>query len=195
MALEYVSIKTIGSMLARNHKSLNFEFGDVVEWSGECIEEIGAFESFEHFKDQEVKIINNRIELPCSIHRLLAVRVGGTTPEYSFGNLLITLPNHNSGTANVDYIAVKSDEEGYPMIDKASRQACYWYCLDKLMFEDYLNGIIPENRYQRITDKLTYWIDSARSSFTNKTRDDMNDLIAIMYKMSNRPRMNTKNIT
>jgi hypothetical protein len=45
----YVSVRTVGSMIARSHKHLAFDIWDIVEWCGEAIKNIGNFDSFHHF--------------------------------------------------------------------------------------------------------------------------------------------------
>lgn len=181
--VESVSIRGIAAIISRNHKGLQFELDDIGQWCGECIEEMGVFESLVKETDVPVKMSNGLGALPCNVYRVLHVKTGDCIPDYLIDAPYIRIKGFN-GTVKVDYLGIPLDEEGYPKIDASARQACYWYCYKKLRTDDYYNGKIHPNAWADIEKNEIFYMTQAKGSMRNMTRDDMNGLSAIMHNMT-----------
>lgn len=194
---KYVSVKNIAARIARNVKNKNFDIYDVAEWSGECeIDEIGQYEGFAKYRNVEICVKHNKAYLPCNIYRILSVyRNGCIIPNYEWDGAYLRFnfddPNtfNNEFTIELDYLGIMVDDEGLPMILEGHQEACYWYILTKLYFEDFMNGLIDQNRYTLLQDRLGQYVAKAKSSMRHYSRDDMNDIQAILHNMVPKIRM------
>lgn len=197
---KYVKIESIAAKIARDYKGLEFDFFDVVEWCVEAENNIGDFEEFMHYYNVPLEVIDKKALLPCNIYRLLHVRGHNCTvfnyenngTYLMFGDNSITnassiptsLPNEGTVKLFIDYLGVPIDEEtGYPLIKDGHQEACYWYCLKKLLFEDYMNGKIPDSRYQYIDVQYGHYVQKAKSGFRFVSRDDMERMMMIRMNM------------
>ena len=138
------------------------------------------------YRDVKFTIKNNLIELPCNVFRVLKVRSGNHTPNYTVNYPVITFEKY-SGDVTVDYLAIPVDKEGFPIIDQKARQACYWYCLKKLLTDDFYNGKLSQSAWEDIKVNEDYYISKARGNMGNMTRDDLNKITKIMYNMVQSP--------
>ena len=186
MATAKVSVHTIMGMLASTHKNLQLNVSDIANWCGECIEEIGEFTAMERFRDVKLTIKNNIAELPCNVFRVLTVSKGGMTPVYTVDHPYIKFKSY-SGDVLIDYLGIPVDDDGYPQIDRKARQACYWFCLKKLKQEDYENGKVGENVWDKYENNEAYYIDKARGNMGNMSRDDLNRITKVMVNMVAQP--------
>lgn len=71
MKYQYVSIDTIFSKLIRDVTD-EFSEGDVIEWSGEALEAIGAVRQYEEAV-AFIEVKNNQCELPKGIHAIIQI--------------------------------------------------------------------------------------------------------------------------
>ncbi|MEO7397233.1 MAG: hypothetical protein ABIW84_01580 [Ilumatobacteraceae bacterium] len=187
---KWVTAETIMAKLARNYKALEFDPYDVIEWCAECTKNIADFDGFQRFHNVPVQVINRRALLPCNIWRLLHV-TGNNCAVYnydndgtylrfqrnSFVNNLsnnTTPPENETVTLFIEFIGIPVDPEtGYPLVKEGHEEACYWYCLTKLLFEEYLNGRIDNSRWEFIQNMYGNYVTKAKSSFQFVSRDDM----------------------
>ena len=188
MATATVSVKTIIQMLASTHKNITIVEHDIANWCGECIEEIGEFTAMTRFRDVRLTIRNNRAELPCNVFRVLHVKQGANTPVYSINHPHITFTRY-SGVVTIDYLGIPVDADNYPIIDAKARQACYWYCLIKLLTEEYGTGKITHHVWDHYQTQQEYYIAKARGNMGNMTRDDLNRITKVMMNMVQNPFM------
>lgn len=188
MATDTVSVRTIIGMLTATHKSITIVETDIANWCGECVEEIGEYTAMTRYRGVKLTIKNNRAELPCNVFRVLHVKQGGSVPVYSVNHPYLTFKRY-SGVVEVDYLGIPTDEDGYPIIDRKARQACYWYCLKKLLTEDYGNGKIPIHVWEDYKTNEEYYISKARGNMGNMTRDDLNQITKTMINMVQSPMM------
>jgi hypothetical protein len=168
------------SMLSRNHKGIIFNPDDIGQWCGECIELIGCYEALELITNEPVKITNGLGAAPCNAYRILKLNINGNcVPVYKIEAPYIKIPKYN-GNATIDYLRIPLDEEGYPKIDAAARQGCYYYCLAKIKYDDYLNGKLTVNAWADINNNM----DKAKGTMRNVTIDDTNHLSAVMFNVT-----------
>jgi len=179
-------------MLTRNHKALNWDMGDLIEWCWEVMEDIGNYNAYDEMLDVEVKVESGRGRLPCGIMRLLRVRKNGVVYNNFLDDGVYLKPGFDNGTLIIDYLGIPSDEEGLPKIEITIRQCCYFYALKKLLIDDYLYGKIPENRWERICQDYDNSVAKARTSFRDVTMDDTDRLQLAMYSYL-RPIANYRN--
>jgi hypothetical protein len=196
LGTKWVTAETIAAKISRNFKSLEFDIYDLVEWCAECEINIGDFYGFQRFNDVPIDVVNRKALLPCNIYRVLQVKSANCRdcPVYNYennGSYLIFQQNSftNAYTQNtsppvdgtlkvlVDYIGIPIDPEtGYPLIKEGHEEACYWYALTKLLFEDWLNGKIDNSRWEFINTMYGNYVQKAKSGFRHFTRDDMERL-------------------
>jgi hypothetical protein len=190
---KWVTVETIGAKIARNFKSMEFDIYDLVEWAAECEINIGDFEGFQRFNNVPVEVKNRKALLPCNVYRVLQVKSSTCfdCPVYNYENQGSILNfQHNSVTNTftqntsppvegnltvlVDYLGIPVDPNtGFPMIKEGHEEACYWYALTKLLFEDWLNNKIDNSRWEYINQMYGNYVQKAKSSFRHVTRDDM----------------------
>jgi len=188
---KYVSVKNVAARLARNVKNQNFDIYDVAEWAAECeIDEIGQFEGFAKYRNVVIQVKHNKAYLPCNVYRILNVyRNRCSIPTYSWDGAYLRFNFDDPRTFNkdysieLDYLGIMVDDEGLPMILEGHQEACYWYIMTKLYFEDYMNRLIDENRYTFLQDRLGHYVAKSKSSMRHYSRDDMNDVQAILHNM------------
>jgi len=191
-SLRDISVKTIAAMIARNHKHLEFDIYDIVEWTAEVVKNTGVYESFVQFKDIEISISDKKALLPCGVFRLLNIYFNGCKVNpgaYYADDAFIHLHQEQTGSLKIDYIGIKTDDDGFPMILDTMKDAVYWYCLTKLYFEDFISGRMDQGRYAYMENKYAIAADKAKGSFRYFSRNDMDHAAAILYNMLPKIRM------
>lgn len=188
---KYVSVRNVMARIARNVKGKEFDIYDVAEWCGECeTDEIGMFEGFAKYRNVPILVKQNKAQMPCNVYRLLSVHKNKCSiPKYDWDGAYLRFnfddpaTFNNEYTIHVDYLGVKVDQEGLPMILDGHQEACFWYCMTKIYFEDYMNGIVPENRFMFLQDRLGHYVAKAKGSFRNVSYDDMNEISRILHNL------------
>lgn len=174
---KYVSVQTVAARIARNYKGIDFDLGDIVEWCFEVIKNIGKYDHFIEYKGVQIEVKNKRAALPCNMYRLLSVVSGGRSCSYSQyyndGSFLNFSDGVTDGAISIDYIGYMLDEEGYPMIEDSQQEACFWYCLSRIMLEDFLTGKMTGERYGFIEQKYHHYVSTARGDLRWVSREDM----------------------
>jgi hypothetical protein len=194
---KYVSIQNVAARLARNVKGKQFDIYDIAEWCGECeTDEIGMYEGFVKYRNVRVLVKQNKAYLPCNIYRILSVhRNKCNVPKYQWDGAYLRFNFDDPGTFNdefyieVDYLGVAVDNQGLPMILDGNQEACFWYIMTKLYFEDYMNKLVDENRYMFLQDRLGHYVTKSKGSFRHTTRDDMNEIQMILHNLVPKVRM------
>ncbi|VVB59143.1 Uncharacterised protein [uncultured archaeon] len=194
----YVSVRRIAGMIARSYKHLAIDIYDLVEWCGEAINNIAAFDSFRRYTpttdtdDCKLEIVNKQALLPCNVYRLLGVyhrNLPMAKHEFVRNGAYLRFtrkdndPFWDSGHINIEYIGIAVDEEGFPMIDEISIQACYWYCLKMLSLEDFTNGKLSPAAFGYFDEQYGKYVAKARSSFKNVTRNEMDEIAMVLNNM------------
>lgn len=197
---KYVTAEQIAAKIARDYKDLEFDFYDVVEWCVEAENNIADFEQFVHYRNVEIEVIDKKALLPCNVYRLLHVR-GHNCTVFNYDNngtyllfsdnsitnsssIPTTLPASGTATLHIDYLGVPIDANtGFPLIKEGHEEACYWYCLKKLLLPRYMSGSIPENRYRYVDEQYGHYVAKSKSSFRFVSRDDMERMMMIRMNM------------
>lgn len=188
---KYVSVKNVAARIARNVKGKEWDIYDIAEWCGEChTDEIGMYEGFRKYRSVKLTVFHNKAYVPCNVYRILSVHKNNCSiPKYHWDGAYLRFNFDDPSTFSskyqieLDYLGVAVDDEGLPMILEGAQEACYWYCMTKLYFEDYMNGLTPENRYMFLQDRMGHYVNRVKSSFRHITRDDMNEIQRIMHNL------------
>lgn len=175
-----VSVETVINMIQQRHRGLPIEKDTIAQWCGECVEQIGCFESLELNQQVPVEITNGLGALPCTVYRFLKLHNCECLPQYKIEVPYIRIKGYN-GVVHVDYLSVPIDDKGYPKIDTVARMACYYYCLSQLKYDDFLNGKVNPAAWNDIVTNRDYHMDAARGSMRNVSIDDTNRISAIMF--------------
>ena len=94
----------------------------------------------------------------------------------------------------LDYIGIPMDEKtNMPAIMDGHQEACYWYCLTKLLLEKYMTNQIDHTRWQFLNDRYGHYVQKAKSSMRFTSRDDMDKIMMIMYNMVPKVKMPRSN--
>jgi len=201
---KYVPIEAIAAKVARDARNTPFDFYDIVEWCVEAENNIGDFEEFMPYRNVPLEITDKKAYLPCNVYRLLSVKgmnctvfnydnngtylLFGDNSLVNRGNPSQPIPADGTVSVLIDYIGVPIDEKtGYPLIKDGHQEACYWYCMKKLLFEDYMSGKINESKYQYIDSQYGHYVIKAKSSFRFVSRDDMERMM--MSRMNMVPKL------
>lgn len=195
---KYYSAKDVAVRIARNNKNLSFELSDIIEWCAECeIYEIGEFEQFTPHYNQEITVKDGKALLPCNVYRVLNIAEGSckTKERHTNDGVYLHFPDKGTGEwkISIDYLGIPLDEDGYPAIMDGHQEACYWYCLTKIMLEDYLNKKIDSNQWSYINSMSAIKCREARSTFRFMTRNQMDEHMRMMHNMTRKVGM-PKNI-
>lgn len=190
MITGYKSIKSIMAGLYRDlGYNTEINFSDIVEWVGESLSMIGAYSQYVE-KQECVEICNYQADLPCDFYKLVDCNYNGKPIRWAT-NTLISLygcdgcevptcctdesfyiseshirTSFQEGKLCLLYLAIVTDEDGYPMIpddvyfDKALKAYCT-YMLDRIEFR---KGRLPEVAYRDSEKDWLYYCSSARGS-------------------------------
>tara|TARA_Y100001956_G_C4099600_1_gene176976 strand:- start:39 stop:626 length:588 start_codon:yes stop_codon:yes gene_type:complete len=171
---KYRTAKSIANKIARDYKELQFDVFDVVEWCAEAEKKIGQFEAFAQ-KKADLKVENKKAELPCDVYRILSVYRGRCKTKFHNDGCYLNFP-HDNFTAQLEYLAFPTDPDGYPIIKKGHEDACYWYCLTKLLFPDYVAGKIDHTRWEYIQIEWNKQWTKAKANYRDLSRNDMDEI-------------------
>lgn len=190
MITGYKSIKTIMAGLYRDlGYNTEINFGDIIEWISEALMMIGAYSQFTE-ESKCVEICNYESQLPCGFYKVIEVNYNGSpirwennslislygcqgckvptccTHEYFFISESHIKTSFKEGKLCMTYLAIPSDEDGYPLIpddvyfDKALKAYCT-YMLDRIEFR---KGKLPEAAYRDSEKDHYFYINSARGA-------------------------------
>ncbi len=175
------SIDRIQERFGRDHRDLNAQKGDLAAWSYELIRREGIYESLEEVSVTLDVNSAGRADLPCNIYRLLEVGYDScancNAPKYTRMETCLYMKDSNIGKVRIKALVYKTDDEGYPYIDDIMEDACYWYCLSKILQDAHMKGHLPEGQYTRIKHELSAACAAARSSFRGVTRNDLQGIV------------------
>lgn len=190
MITGYKSIKYIMSGLYRDlGYNTEIDFSSVIEWCGEALMMIGAYSQFTE-EQKCVEICNYQAELPCDFHKLIEMNYDGK-PIMWASNSMISLygcqgckvptcctdetffitettikASFKEGKLCMTYLAIPTDEEGYPLIpdevyyDKALKAYCT-YMLDRIEFR---KAKLPEVAYRDSEKDWLWYVAAARGA-------------------------------
>jgi hypothetical protein len=172
---------------------------DVITYAIELIGVVGMPQLFLN-KVETLEIHKNRAELPCDFVEEKAVKCcnnisfNASTDMFSVEESRTHVPTYKiqgdfivtsieEGYIKLAYTAVKTDEDGYPMIidDQAFIRALVSYIVYKKVFTEYINGRLPnENIMERTERNYETDIAIATSKLTQPTQDEFDNIARMM---------------
>ena len=148
MAVRYESLKLIGDRLHRNNVMKGISWDSIIDYTIDFMDIVGVPDIYED-KLFLGKIEKYRIELPCDFVEELFVVINGASVTYAVDPMhkhSLTIGNHSGhitysidngylfssiekGSLRMNYRAIMTDEEGYPMMpaDRVFIVALEWY--------------------------------------------------------------------
>ena len=172
---------------------------DVITYTIELIGVVGIPQLFEN-KVETLELKKYKAELPCDFVEEQAVKCCNDrtfnastdmfrvqdsktfVPTYKIqGNYLIS--SVEKGYIQLAYTAIKTDDEGYPMIvdDQAFIRALVSYIVYKRVFTNYINGRLPnENIMERVERDYEANIAIAEQKLRMPTIDEFNNISRMM---------------
>tara|TARA_R110002012_G_scaffold6160_1_gene28063 strand:+ start:3682 stop:4470 length:789 start_codon:yes stop_codon:yes gene_type:complete len=176
---------------------------DAIEWAGECIELIGAPQSLTN-KVACIDIAHGRGDLPCDLHLVMQFRYktakGYTAMGYASDNfhrhcsncpdlscnssVTYTLSddcvfaNFDTGTVEVAYRALPTDENGWPTIpdDIKFIRAVEYYIREKLDYLLWRSGKLPQAVYEKTVQDQVWYLGAAQTRGAMPSVDEMKNI-------------------
>lgn len=196
------SFTSIKQVIAKVYRDLNLQdedrWGDMIEWSAEALEQIGAYMQYIH-KSQVLEVSGFRVALPCDFHKVVAIEWEGSHLRYLSGdfdtyyhqndsknlrstsasgytiNSAFINTNFEKGTINFAYIATPTDSEGFPLIpDNISyKEGVFWYILMKLLMGGFEHKSF---NYEFAETRWHHYCSQARGKANMPNQDMMESL-------------------
>mgnify|MGYP000492296537 CR=1 FL=1 len=166
-----VSVKRIIGNVARNlglnNPSEHIE--SFIEWAFEAEEKIGSFSTFAE-KEATLTVATNKALLPADLIKLIDVK-GNTLMEpaqktfkasasgdkYWIVGSYIHFAGISSGSVEIAYKGLNTDEEGFPTIKQGHEDAVAQYIMWRFKSIEYYNGKIARYIVQDL-EKRWYWL-------------------------------------
>lgn len=171
---------------------------DIITYTIELIGVVGMPALFQH-KVENLEIKKHRAVLPCDFLQeegikccsnhfnastdMFDVRESKTNvPTYKIqGNYIVT--SVEKGYIQLAYTAIKTDEDGYPMIidDQSFIRALVSYIVYKKVYTNYINGRLPnENIMERVEREYEFNIAQASNHLVMPTVDEFENIGRMM---------------
>lgn len=179
----YTSVKEIAAKISRNYKSLDYNLYDVVEWCGECEKHIGEYKYFLEYEKVKIPVENCIAVLPCNIIRLINVTGAGCKELNYYRDANLLKFSSDKFDIFIDYLGMPVDEEGFPLIMLGHEEACYYYCLKRLMEPDFIMGKMNIASWQYIMGQYEIYVTKAKNSAQHLSKRDMDKINMIKYNV------------
>lgn len=197
----FISLKEIINRVHLNGGDIvdNITEDDVITYAIELIGVVGMPQLFLN-KVEKLEVHKHRAPLPCDFVEEKAVRCSNhisfnastdmfnvedsktNVPTYKIqGDVIVT--SIEDGYIELAYTAIKTDNEGYPMIinDQSFIRALVSYIVYKKVFTEYINGRLPnENIMERVERTYESDIAIATSKLTQPTQDEFDNIARMM---------------
>lgn len=171
---------------------------DVITYTTELIGIVGIPQLFED-KVVNLEIKKYRAPLPCDFVEEVAVKccdrqLNPTTDMFRVEDSKTTHPTYRiqdtyivtsieRGNIQLAYTAVKTDNDGYPMIvdNQSFIRALVSYIIYNKVYTNYINGRLPnENIMERVERNYDFNIAQASKSLTQPTPDEARNIARMM---------------
>lgn len=187
------SYNDVLAKFSSRNKDLHVDKYDVIDWCAEVIRSCGNLDYCNLYKNFELTIDKNKIAmLPCNFYKLDYVLINGKPMLADLfrekSRKLISFDEQYTNVT-IDYYGTDLDDEGYPSIASEDlTEACYWYCLEMMMLDDFLMNKMSENKYRHIIDKKEVYMTEARSSMRMWSKNRQNRFNKLITNYS--PKLN-----
>lgn len=191
---KWISVDAVIERAARVFPNLEIPRASAAEWCFEVVKDVGVFPSFEQ-KTEVIEVKNNQVVLPCDVYRVLHVRPGSTTSasytsafrdSWYTENLgrVIDISSHSRygtpTTVEIEYLAFKVDDSGYPMIFVEAAEAAMYYLIMKMKTADFVNGDMKPDRFMWLQQQYDDYLNVARGRTMRwTTREDLDKIVRV----------------
>ena len=198
--ISYVSLKEIINRVYKDGGDIveDLTEDDVILDTIELLGIVGIPKLFEH-KVEILEVKKYRAVLPCDFVELIGITICGgplnastykfdieesntSVPTYRIDGNIIKL-SQEKGFVKIAYTAIKTDDDGYPMIinNQSFIRALISYIIYKRVYSHYINGRLPnENIMERVERNYEFNIAQASNQLKMPTQDEF-DNIARMF--------------
>jgi hypothetical protein len=196
---------SVRQTIAKVYRDLNIQdedrWMDMIEWAAEALEQIGAYQQYVH-KADTLDIENYRAALPCDLHKVVGITIDMEALKYNAGtfdtaqeaenNINIRTTSHSGytmndgffnfnfeqGKAEIAYMGIPLDEEGFPMVpDNISyREAIEKYIVMKMMYGKWITGQLQAGIWQDIKNDWHWFCGQARGKGYMPNADKMESI-------------------
>lgn len=196
----YISLKEIINRVYRDGGDIveDITEDDVILDTIELIGIVGAPQLYEE-KVETLEVKDYRAKLPCDFEDLIAIKTCSTsinpsTDLFDVENSHTSVPTYRvqgrfiifseeKGFVKISYRAIKTDEDGYPMIinEQSFIRALVSYIIYKRVKVNYLNGRLPnENIMERIERDYEFNIAQATYRLVMPSMDEFENIARMM---------------
>ena len=184
---------------------------DVIEWVGESLLFIGAFDQFET-KIEKLTLENYKVKLPCGFYKLYNINYGNQ-PIYYSGKSLINnyfcddcqIQLCTSGNCNqtfylndsyivsslkdqeicIQYMSIPVDENGSPTIpdDVYYMKACTAYVTKMIDYRMWRKGSIPDKVFQHSEKEWDWYCAAAKGAANMPDTQKLENLKNILIRL------------
>ena len=188
---KFVSTNIILAKLSRNHKRVNWDNQDVLEWCMQMETEMLAdVDSMCEYIDIKLKVTNKQAPVPCNMHRILDVYTDPNDPKskvsyFNNGAYLNFDSDYSLDYIYISYYGTTLDlQTGEPLILRTHIKACEAYCVQQAYYEKYLNNEINGQQWSVIDQRVTEGCNIAISQGVRfKDRKDLMNMNVIRGNM------------
>jgi len=168
------------SKISARNKSLAYDKFDIIDWCSEVVRSIGNLDYCNYYAQLKLeKTPSGYLPLPCNFYKLDEVFNGSVSVDPAMfrqmGDKQLWVSPEFGNNVFINYYGFWLDENGYPeLFSEEVVEAAYWYCLEMLRLDDFLNGLITQSAYGHIIDKKERWFGAAKGSYRQMTKNRLN---------------------
>jgi len=200
---KYFSAEKIFSRLSMifKKKMEEYNLGHIVEMCAWVeFEVLGTYASTYHKNKHAIDVVDYQALLPCDVFRVKDVYTTGNNRILGFTNNGVYLhfseecTNRpaNGSTIYINYDAIPTDDNGYPLFLRGHEDALYWGCVIRMHEEDHADGLVNENVWRDWMIRYEVSLDSADNGFRHHSRNELKEFMAVVHDMI--PRVNEMNL-
>lgn len=198
--ISFVSLKEIINKVYKDGGDIveDITEDDVILDTIELIGIVGIPKLFEN-KVVTLNVQKYRALLPCDFVDLVAIKscnkpLNASTDKFDITESNTNVPTYRidgdiikfsqeKGCVTISYTAIKTDDEGYPMIynDQSFIRALVSYIIYKRVYTNYINGRLPnENIMERVERNYEFNIAQATNKLQMPTQDEFDNITRMM---------------
>lgn len=198
--IRYVSLKEIINRVYKDGGDIveDLTEDDVILDTIELLGVVGIPQLFEN-KVETLEVKKYRALLPCDFVDLVAIKtcsgpLNASTDKFDIEESNTVVPTYRidgdvikfsqeEGYVKISYTAVKTDNDGYPMIvnDQTFIRALVSYIIYKRVHTNYINGRLPnENIMERVERNYEFNIAQATARLTMPSVDELSNIARMM---------------
>jgi hypothetical protein len=196
---KYFTAEKIFARLAKVYKSKmqGTDIGTIIEWCAEIeLEVLGNWQQFVRYDKYEITVVDGKALLPCNIYRLLDVVDGSEIRMMNYHNngAYLSFSEYDDNVPSdgssiyINFLGIAIDPEtGYPLLLRGHEQALYWGCAVKLHEEEFSQGKLNAQSFNRMVDMYEVSLRSADTGFRHFSKNDAKEYMAVILNAIQQP--------